>query len=205
MDLHVPEGPIRSVRDFLVHIGIVTLGILIALGLEQFIEARHRAKIAAEAATGIRHELADDMAQVQEVLTAIPGLRTQTQAEIARLSAPPARGSVQAPIKYPGVTLDLVSSASWDTAIATRALNDLPYDTAKRFTAAYGALHLFMDEERVGLDTWQDLHRFGEDPAGLTADQRRALIEQFRRYESYTHLIDSIGKTTLRVCEEALK
>jgi hypothetical protein len=34
MELHLP-GPIRSLKDFLTHLGIITLGILIALGLEQ--------------------------------------------------------------------------------------------------------------------------------------------------------------------------
>jgi hypothetical protein len=39
MDLHPPGGPVRSVKDFFVHIGVVILGILIALGLEQLVEA----------------------------------------------------------------------------------------------------------------------------------------------------------------------
>jgi len=39
VDLHVPEGPIRSLKDFLLHIVIVTIGILIALGLENTREA----------------------------------------------------------------------------------------------------------------------------------------------------------------------
>jgi hypothetical protein len=29
MDLHPPGGPVRSFKDFLVHLGIVTLGILL--------------------------------------------------------------------------------------------------------------------------------------------------------------------------------
>ena len=49
MDLHPPGGPVRSLKDFLVHLGIVTLGILIALGLGQLVETRQRSKIAAEA------------------------------------------------------------------------------------------------------------------------------------------------------------
>jgi hypothetical protein len=34
MDIHGPVGPTRSLKEFAVHIGIVTIGILIALGLE---------------------------------------------------------------------------------------------------------------------------------------------------------------------------
>lgn len=45
MDLHPPGGPVRSLKDFFVHIGVVTLGILIALGLEQLVEVHHRAGV----------------------------------------------------------------------------------------------------------------------------------------------------------------
>jgi hypothetical protein len=31
MELHVPHGSIRSIKDFLAHIGIVTVGVIIRL------------------------------------------------------------------------------------------------------------------------------------------------------------------------------
>ena len=34
MEIHGPEGPTNSFKDFAIHIVIVTIGILIALGLE---------------------------------------------------------------------------------------------------------------------------------------------------------------------------
>jgi hypothetical protein len=51
MELHAPGGPVRSLKDFFVHIGVVTLGILIALGLEQLVEAHHRSHLAKIART----------------------------------------------------------------------------------------------------------------------------------------------------------
>jgi len=204
MDLHAPAGPLRSLKDFLLHIGVVTIGILIALGLEQVVEARHRARIAAEAVAGFQREIADNVAQVQEVVADMRRLRTQSQAEIAALLAPPAHGPAPK-INYPGSHFDLVSSASWDTAIATQALIDLPYDSVKRFAEAYGVLHLFQDQERVGLGTWHDMHRFGDNAAALSAEQRSELIEQLRLYESYTHLIEDFGKDTVKVCQRALE
>jgi len=204
MDLHVPEAPIRSVKDFLLHIGIVTVGILIALGLEQLVEARHRVHVASDAVHSFRDELRDDREQVREVLDAMPKLRATIDEEIARLDGPPARGSPRATIHYPGVYLDLVSSASWDTAIATQALTELPYASVKPYAEAYGVLRLFLDAERSGLDAWESLRRFGSDPAALSPEQRRALVEQLRRYESHTYLIEMIGKSALQSCERAL-
>ena len=62
-----------------------------------------------------------------------------------------------------------------------------------------------MDEERTGLATWQDLRGFGEDAAVLTPDRRRALIEQLHRYESFTYVIDVVGKGALQACDRALR
>ena len=204
MDLHAPAGHIRSLKEFLLHICIVTIGILIALGLEQIVESRHRARIAAEAVAGFQRELADDVVHVKEVLKEMDKLRSRTQAEITSLSALPARAPAASPIKYPGVHFDLVSSASWDTAIATQALIDLPYEKVGRFADAYGAVHLFLEQEHVGLATWHNLHRFGDNASALTLEQRSELIEQFRLYENYTILIENVGEHTLQACQSAL-
>jgi hypothetical protein len=197
MELHHP-APIRTLKEFLTHLGIVTLGILIALGLEALVDALHHRKLAAEAVDGFRHELADNRAQVVEVLKGMPRLREQILAQIAGLTAPaPPVGTTEA-IKYPGISFNLMTTASWDTAIATQALNDIPYATAKRYSEAYGVLRLFVEEERVGFGTWQDLRIYGDDAARLSPEQRRALIEQLRRYENFTHVIDMVGRAHSR-------
>lgn len=41
MEVHPPEHGIHSWRDFLVHMGTITLGLLIAIGLEQTVECFH--------------------------------------------------------------------------------------------------------------------------------------------------------------------
>ena len=64
---------------------------------------------------------------------------------------------------------------------------------------------IFLDEERNGLTAWQDMRSFGSDATPLSAEQRRALLEQFRRYESSTYVIDLVGRGALQACERALK
>jgi hypothetical protein len=89
MDLHPPGGPVRSVKDFFVHIGVVTLGILIALGLEQLVEAHHRANLAKIAVAGFRKELAYNEDEVKYVLTRLPELQGKIERSISTLSAAP--------------------------------------------------------------------------------------------------------------------
>ena len=204
MEFHLP-GPIRSFKDFLYHLGIVTLGILIALGLEQLVEAHHRVKIGRDSMDGFRHELIDNRGRVNEIMSTLPKVRAQIDAQIAQVTAlGEGAAKTHAPIDYPDVHFLLMSSAAWDTAIAIQALYYIPADDAKRFSRAYGAFHIFMDEERSGLATWQELRGFGADAAALSPEQRRAFIEQLHRYESYTRVIEMIGRATLADCEHAL-
>jgi hypothetical protein len=203
MDLHPPGGPVRSVKDFFVHIGIVTLGILIALGLEQLVEAHHRANLAKIAVTGFRKELAYNENQVKDVLNRMPELQGKIERAISRLSAAQIPREAE-PIDYPGISLDLVSTASWDTAIATQALNELPFDAVTRYAQAYGTLRLFVETEREGLTVWQGVHRFGTDPAALTQDQRTMLIQELRHYSNVLTVIDFAGQGALRSCDAAL-
>lgn len=200
MDLHAPEGPVRSVRDFLVHIVIVTIGILIALGLEQLVEAYHRAHLARDAVEGFHRELTSDSADIKEVIASNTNVRKQIEDWIADLSAP----APHPMDKYPGVHFNILSAASWDTAIATHALNELPYEQAHLYAVAYASLRVFIEVQRRGLSDWQDLRVFGKDPAAMTPDQRRTLIERLHRYESDLEVIENAGGNVLEASQTAL-
>lgn len=62
MDVHPPQHAIHSWREFFVHMGTICLGLLIAIGLEQSVEALHhrhqarelRLSLRADATTAIR-------------------------------------------------------------------------------------------------------------------------------------------------------
>ena len=49
MEIHGPEGPTNSFKDFAIHIVIVTIGILIALGLEGIRESIYEHRIVRDA------------------------------------------------------------------------------------------------------------------------------------------------------------
>ncbi|MDP9102557.1 MAG: hypothetical protein M3N05_00935 [Pseudomonadota bacterium] len=57
MDIHKPKAA-HNWREFLTEIGTIVCGILIALGLEQVVEARHWAEVVHEAKHSIHDELA---------------------------------------------------------------------------------------------------------------------------------------------------
>jgi hypothetical protein len=56
MEIHKPK-PVHSWREFLTELGVVVLGICIALGAEQLVERVHEAGLAREAGAMARSEL----------------------------------------------------------------------------------------------------------------------------------------------------
>jgi hypothetical protein len=53
MEVHPPHHPLHSWKDFLIHIATITVGLLIAIGLEQSVEALHHRHQ--------RHQLQEDL------------------------------------------------------------------------------------------------------------------------------------------------
>ena len=66
MDIHPPLGRVESVREFLTHILIVTIGILIALGLEGMRESWREHSQVREARKSFQEELGRDMKQLSQ-------------------------------------------------------------------------------------------------------------------------------------------
>jgi hypothetical protein len=205
MELHVPHGSVRSIKDFLVHIGIVTVGVIIALGLSQLVEGYHRSRMAAETMEGFRREIAFAQTQVKGVVDAVPSWRTQIEAEITMLSAMPTQSAGQAPIQYPETAYQIIRKASWDTAIATQVLEALPPDKVRGYELAYEELKTFVDEERIGVGYWNDLHAYGENAATLSAEDRHALVKELRRYEAFSRFLEDLGRDALKTSANALK
>ena len=60
IDIHPPHHGAMTLRDFFIHLGIVVLGILIAIGLEQSVEYFHHRHLAADAHNALLAERAAD-------------------------------------------------------------------------------------------------------------------------------------------------
>jgi hypothetical protein len=71
LDIHKPK-PVHNVREFLSELGVVVLGIVIALSGEQLIEYLHDKHKAGEAREGIRDEVAMNIAVLESRSAAQP-------------------------------------------------------------------------------------------------------------------------------------
>ncbi len=64
LDVHHKSHPIQGWRDFLKEVGVIVLGILIALGLEQAVAWAHDRTVAREAQASLREEIAGNLRAV---------------------------------------------------------------------------------------------------------------------------------------------
>src|SRR5215469_12802192 len=72
MEVHPPHGPIHSIKEFLVHLLAITIGLLVALGLEASVEWVHHRRLVREARENIFQEIRDNERNVAEELNALP-------------------------------------------------------------------------------------------------------------------------------------
>jgi hypothetical protein len=78
MDVHPPHGPIRSWKDFALHLLTITIGLLIALALEAAVESLHHRHMVKEARANLRREIAENHTLYAENLGSL-------QTELVRL------------------------------------------------------------------------------------------------------------------------
>ncbi len=137
MEIHPPEKPIHSVKDFLLQLATITVGILIALSLEGALEWSHHRTLVSEAQENLRHEIADNRQEIDKVLGGIPNLRKNEEAAlqlIEDLLAHRARGGHKLDFTY---DLGLLGATGWSTAQAAGAVVYMPYREVQKYATIY--------------------------------------------------------------------
>lgn len=185
MEVHHPEHAIRSWRDFLSHMGTVVLGILIAIALEQGVQAWNRAGERDELRTALnrdgRQAISDalrteqrcrdvigwDMARIAQVNAA---LRTKT-------AVPP-----PAPLK--AHDFDVPVDPAFKAAKTSGALALLPQQEILAYSEADNAVELIARTFADGVGKQGRRQEFEFSFGGPTHDYAAAAPEDLIRYRS---------------------
>lgn len=182
MEIHPPSHPIMSLREFFVHLSMVTIGILIALGLEQTVEAWHHRELGVEARENILNEIRDNKQKVDRARPVVARNKEALQRSLATLRLymahkPPQHGEMQFLVSGP-----TLSTTSWTTASTTGALGYMSYAEAKRFAGAYQVQavlqHAEDDMVQSAVPAFSLVAFNSAGPAGLRDDQLRDLERQ---------------------------
>ncbi len=190
LDVHPPHAPTHTWRDFFIHIATIVIGLLIAVGLEQGVEALHHSHQRRDLTEQMHGEAERNLTLIDSTLAT---LHVQTQ-YIEALQAALASGAVTgssvtvAPVPKPPSSPTLLLSPSrgtWATAQAAGLVALLPAEQGKLYArldynadeqvrgedAMVAQLGLFVSEAaRTGYDNNSTL------PCRLTLAQRGDLL-----------------------------
>lgn len=138
LDVHAPHESIHGWRDFFIHLATITIGLLIALGLEGRVEWMHHRNLVHEAEVSLHDEIRrnseglakylEDVHKQQQILAK----DVVVLKEIVRTHKQPEKNSIE--IDFHIRSFDNVS---WQTVQSTGTLAYMPYARAQEYSDIY--------------------------------------------------------------------
>ena len=130
MDVHAPHEPIHGVKDFLLHLLTITVGLLIAVGIEGCVELHREHKLVREARATMREEIEGNTKHMDEAVKDLSDQKTAIDGNIKTLTTilrdPKDKDAQDSNIKANFSIVSLEDTA-WKTAQTTGALTFMPY------------------------------------------------------------------------------
>ena len=186
MHVHLPK-PLHGWREFVGEVGIIVLGVLIALGAEQLIETIHSRSEVAQFRSAVDIELADNLAAYQYRIQQEPCVQRRLVelhewADADRIGKPivPA-GEIGRPSLFAFLT-SVWKSSSPDV------MNHLSLQTRERYASLYDLTALV--DEQIGQEEeiWRSLNAFNGE-SRFSPEDRRKIADLMYRAKSVDKLV----------------
>jgi hypothetical protein len=167
MHVHLPK-PLHGWREFVGEVGIIVIGVLIALGAEQLIESWHWKHEAKDAARAIERELSADDGVYEEraLIQKCADRRIEQLAQILRAAGRTHRLPNIGEIGRPPFRPTLRSA--WEEAIASGVLSHLDQKRREGLSPIYAQASTY--DEKVGEEQlgWSALRMMEEAPGPIS-------------------------------------
>jgi hypothetical protein len=144
-DVHAPHESIHSWRGFFIHIAIIAIGLLIALGLEQTAEHIHHLHQLDEARRELKIELEANRKQVDKNLVALQKLVAELDADMALLRSAQASHSVIGQKLVYETQLFWPLDGTWQAVKQNGSLGLMPHKELYGYTYVYEAIAAVME------------------------------------------------------------
>jgi hypothetical protein len=137
LEVHPLHGSVHSVKDFLLHLLAITIGLLIALSLEATVEWVHYRHLVHRAEVNLSTEILQNQRELTQSLEGMHSSAEQLQHFIKVVHQLEAdRAAPLSEFRF-SWTLATLHDISWNTARETGAIAHMDYDEVKRYTTVY--------------------------------------------------------------------
>jgi hypothetical protein len=208
LDVHAPEHGIHGVRDFAVHLLTITAGLLIALGLEQSVEAVHHRHQRKEAEAKIREEISENrtrlMGGAQALQDEIEGMNLALQSleSVGAGNKLPEEAKKKKTQTFSEISL---ADAAWRTASSTGVLSYMDYDEVEKFSGAYESQEEYLALSKRATDDYLELMPVILGGGGeITSERAKEALPFARSAGGHLTGMHFIGEGTLDAYNAAL-
>jgi hypothetical protein len=205
MDIHPPEGPTHSFKDFAIHIGIVTIGILIALSLEGIRETVHEHRLVRETRENFRIEILADQRHMKLELANVQTLTRNTDkiiADLPTLAQSPAQ--LKARVDALAPSLYFFSSSSWSGALSSGALSHMSAEEVSHYVGFDFSVRSYTSLEDRVLPMELALQSYVDSRNSFGPQEIMETEMQLRNYELFTKLMAHAGAESTQDFQAAL-
>jgi hypothetical protein len=183
MEVHRPKSPIHGLRELAKEVGIIVLGVLIALAAEQAVEWLHWRERAAQAEVQMRQDatvVLRQMLERQDIQTCQDRLLVRIRDRLVASGADwtpmaafythgPPKGSVYAHPMRPW------PETAWRNAVASTAATHLPDAALAHFSHIFDAADRAAQDQAIEHEASSELNALDQHLT-LTPDSRLALL-----------------------------
>ena len=206
MEIHGPEGPTNSFKDFAIHIVIVTIGILIALGLEGIRETIYIHRTVRDARenfhvelVGNRRNLDRELKNDKETLIKLD----QIIADLPKLRKDPATLRDRVAKIYPSGYF--FSSSRWESALSTGALGHMSVDEVNHYAQVNFLVHVYTNLEGQTNTDWQQLEAFFSAHQNPNPQEIDTGVEKLFLYRADTRSLKQVAEEFSGSLDQALQ
>jgi len=207
LDVHPPHEKMHGIRDFLLHLLTITIGLLIALALEGCAERWHHRQLRNEAEANLHQEIRDNAKEIASAHIANASEQANLKKVLEFLEARKENRDYDIHEIQMGFTIGDLKDSSWKTASATGALSYMEYDHVQRYAAAYRLQDKYSALQDQTINEYLQLQSYiiyGFDPKKLTASDAESAELDARR--TLTHLVamDQVGEAVNKEYDNVL-
>ena len=194
IDIHPPQHAATTRRDFLIHLGTVVLGILIAIGLEQTVEAIHHAHERRALIENFHNECADNLKIFDGDLDIVHHNIAWARSSLAILrDTTPQGGYITVTTMQPGELsgMHAPSRSVWSVAKSSGKVELLPENIAEIFDRVDGEGEHFDDLIQASVTAQQRMKSFA-DRVGTPLNKGGTIHLTLAQRDDAANLIDDL-------------